>query len=132
MLRMITMLAALLVTAGPSLAADNDGTARGSERPGDIEKQWRMFDAEMSPTEYRDAVRENQKLARRLVKSYSNETLTAVGVPDAGVTALGVAAGLAIDGDATWHLNESRTMAFSLDDVVSDDRALMFTIKKHW
>lgn len=129
MRRITTILAALLTTAGPSLAADDGRTAAGSD---DIQKEWRMFDANMSPTEYKDAVRENQKLARRLVKTYSNETLAAVGVPRAGITALSVAAGLAIDGDARWHLNESKTMAFSLDDMVSDDRALMFTVKKRW
>jgi hypothetical protein len=81
---------------------------------------------------YRDAVRENQKLVRRLAKSYSNQTLTAVGVPQAGIAALGVTARLAVDGDARWHLNESRTMAISLDDVVTDDRAMMFNMKKCW
>lgn len=131
MLRMITMLTALLMAAGLSSAAEGDGTAAISDGA-ESRKQWRMFDAEMSPTEYHRAVRENQKLVRRLAKSYSNETLAAVGVPRAGVAVLGAAAGLAIDGDARWHLNQSKTMAFSLDDVVSDDRALMFTIKKQW
>jgi hypothetical protein len=45
MRRTITVLAVLLLGANPELAADNDGTAGGSEGPDDIQKQWRMFDA---------------------------------------------------------------------------------------
>jgi hypothetical protein len=125
------MLAALLVTTSTVVGAGERDTATqagGREQ----QKQWRAFDAEMSPWEYEQAVRENQKLVRRLVKTYSNETLTSAGVPKAGVAFLGAAAGLAVDGDAHLHLNKSKTMAFSLDDVASDDRALMFSIKKSW
>jgi hypothetical protein len=127
-----TTITAILL-AGVSLLAHAAGgdVAPGSDGP-DQQKQWRTVDADMSPVEYDRAVRENQKLVRRLVKSYSSETLDAVGVPRAGVAFLGAAAGLAVNGDAQWHLNDSKTMAFSFDDVTSDDRALMFRIKKRW
>jgi hypothetical protein len=131
MFRIITTLAAVLVTAGLSSAAQDGGTEVVSGGA-DSQAQLQALEADMSPREYKHAVRANRKLVRKLAKSYSTETLTAAGVPEAGIALLGAAAGLAVDGDARWHLNQSKTMAFSLDDVVSDDRALMFIIKKRW
>jgi len=86
----------------------------------------------MSPADYRDAVRSNQKQVRRFVKTYSSDKLRTLGVPKAGVAVLGAAAGLAVDGDARLNLNKSKSLAFTFDDVVSDDRAVMFRFRKRW
>ena len=93
---------------------------------------WQSFSADMSPSEYKRVVRTNQKQVRKFVKSYSSEALTSVGVPKAGVALLGAAAGLAVDGDARVHLNENKTFAFQFDNVVDEERALLFTFKKSW
>ncbi len=132
MTRKTIMVTALLITASSLAQAQDwhrDASAVGGQ--GD-DRQWRTFAASMSPSEYRRAVRDNHKLVRNVVKSYSSEALSSAGVPRAGIALMGAAAGLAIDGDAKWHLNESKTLAFEFDDVVDEDRALMFTIKKAW
>jgi hypothetical protein len=94
--------------------------------------KWQTYSTDMSPGDYRRAVRDNHRLVRKFVKSYSSETLASVGVPQAGITFLGAAAGLAVDGDARLHLNSSKTLALQFDDVIDSDRALFLTIKKRW
>ena len=120
----ILLISGSLVEAGEDSATGSDGD-RGS-------RSWQSFSANMSPGEYERAVRANQKQVRNFVKSYSTEALASAGVPKAGVALLGAAAGLAVDGDARVHLNESKTFAFQFDNVVDDERALLFTFKKNW
>ena len=86
----------------------------------------------MSPGDYRRAVRQNQRQVRDFVKNYSSEALASAGVPKAGIAFLGAAAGLAVDGDARLHLNQSKTLALRFDNLVDQERALMFTLKKTW
>lgn len=127
-----TIIATALV---PFLLLVSNGLVQAWERgdPRDHDRQeWQTFSSNMSPGEYRRAVRDNHRLVRKFVKSYSSETLTAAGIPEAGIALLGAAAGLAVDGDARLHLNDSKTLALRFDDVVDSDRALLFTIKKTW
>lgn len=121
---------ALLIAFGTA-SADENGT-ESPEGARANNQQWRTFEASMSPSDYREAVRSNQKQVRRFVKSYSSEKLRSLGVPKPGVAVLGVAAGLAVDGDARLNLNKSKSLAFTFDDVVSDDRAVMFKFRKRW
>ena len=108
--------------------ADEGTVARGDrDRP-----KWQTYSTDMSQSDYERAVRDNQKQLRRFVKSYSSETLAAVGVPKAGIAFLGAAAGLAVDGDARLPLNDSKTFALQFDNVVDSERGLMFTYKKSW
>jgi hypothetical protein len=119
----------VIVLSTSSLLGAEEGVVAGADR--DREK-WQTFSAEMSPGDYRRAVRDNQRQLRKFVKSYSSETLAAVGVPRAGIAFLGAAAGLAVDGDARLPLNDSKTFALQFDNVVDSDRGLLFTFKKSW
>lgn len=126
-----TMILTTLLIASGTASADKNGT-QTPEGASANHQQWQTFDASMSPADYRDAVRSNQKQVRRFVKTYSSDKLRTLGVPKAGVAVLGAAAGLAVDGDARLNLNKSKSLAFTFDDVVSDDRAVMFRFRKRW
>ena len=120
----------VLLISSSLLEAAEDRTTQGDD--GRDARTWLSFSADMSPSEYKRAVRANQRQVRKFVKTYSTEALASAGVPEAGVALLGAAAGLAVDGDARVPLNESKTFAFQFDNVVDEERALLFTFKKNW
>jgi hypothetical protein len=119
----------LLLSSSLIQAEENSADAGDADRDG---YGWQSFSADMSPSEYKYAVRANHKQVRKFVKSYSSEALSAAGVPKAGIAFLGAAAGLAVDGDARLPINDSKTLAFQFDNVVDSERALLFTFKKSW
>ena len=132
-MRRKTLTAALLspvvLLLSSSLVQAEEKRADAGDRAG---YGWQSFSADMSPSEYKYAVRANHKQVRKFVKSYSSEALSSAGVPEAGIAFLGAAAGLAVDGDARLPINDSKTLAFQFDNVVDNERALLFTFKKSW
>jgi hypothetical protein len=86
----------------------------------------------MSPEEYRKAYRRNQRMLRHAVTAYSRDELRSLGVPEAAVNLMGVAARLAVDQDAKFTLGSSRLMAIELSDVAADDRSVLFGINLRW
>ncbi len=120
----------VLLLLSPLVQAEKNGAEQSDTDR--VTGGWQGFSADMSPSQYRRVVRTNQKQVRNFVKSYSSEVLASAGVPKAGIAFLGAAAGLAVDGDARLPINESKTFAFQFDNVVDQDRALLFTFKKRW
>jgi len=98
----------------------------------DRPQHWQRFTAGMSDQEYRHAYRSNQHRINRFIKSYSENVLLSAGVPRAGIKAIGVAAGLAANRDATLYLNRSHILALQLRDAINDNRALFFGVKMNW
>ncbi len=134
-MRKKTITAALLSPVVLLLSSSLIQAEENGSDPGDADRAgygWQSFSADMSPSEYKHAVRANQKQVRKFVKSYSNEALASAGVPRAGIAFLGAAAGLAVDGDARLPINDSKSLAFQFDNVVDEERALLFTFKKSW
>lgn len=86
----------------------------------------------MSASEYKGSYRHNKRIVRDFVKSYSESTLSSIGVPKTGVKLMGAAAGLAAGQDAKLYLNKSKIMALELKDATQDDRAVFFGIKMDW
>ena len=86
----------------------------------------------MSQDDYRYSYRHNQRIVRNFVKSYSESTLTSIGVPKTGVKLMGAAAGLAAGQDAKLYLNKSKLMALELRDATESDRALFFGFSLDW
>ena len=86
----------------------------------------------MSEGDYRYYSRHNQRIVRNFFKSYSENTLTSIGVPKTGVKLMGAAAGLAAGQDAKLYLNKSKLMALELKDATESDRALFFGFKMDW
>lgn len=119
----------LLLAARSGVCAEYP-VASGADR--EFERRaWRTVDANMSPHEYRDTYRENQRLAQDTLMFYSTRTLRSIGVPEAGIEFMGAAAGLAMR-DAKFHLNKSRTVALELKDVADNDRTVFLGIKMAW
>jgi hypothetical protein len=119
----------LLLAASSVLCAQSPG-AFAADR--EFERRpWRKVDANMSAPEYRATYRENQRLARDTLMSYSKRTLRSIGVPDTGIEFMGAAVGLAMH-DARFHLNESRTVALEVKDITDKDRAVFLGIKLDW
>lgn len=119
----------MLLAASSAVCAEYP-VASGADRECE-RRPWRKVDANMSPNEYRDTCRENQRLARDTVMFYSQRTLRSVGVPEAGIEFMGAAVGLAMH-DARFHLNKSRTVALELKDVADNDRTVFLGIKMAW
>jgi len=86
----------------------------------------------MSEGDYRNSYRHNQRIVRDFVKSYSESTLTSMGIPKTGVRLMGAAAGMAAGQDARLYLNKSKIMALELKDATANDRAVFFGIKMDW
>ena len=86
----------------------------------------------MSAGEYKGSYRHNQRIVRDFVKSYSESTLSSIGIPKTGVKLMGAAAGLAAGQDARLYLNKSKIMALELRDATENDRAVFFGIKMDW
>lgn len=120
----------VLLMNAPLQAEDLVFSVGGSsvDRP----QHWQTFTAGMSDQQYRHAYRSNQHRIGRFIKSYSENVLRSAGIPRAGIKAIGVAAGLATNRDATLYLNRSHILALQFKDVVNDNRALFFGVKMDW
>jgi hypothetical protein len=86
----------------------------------------------MSADEYKQAYRSNQRHILKFVESYSESSLTALGIPKQGVAVLGAVAGAAVTQEATVYLNSSKSLAIDIKDAAQDDRAIFFAIKREW
>jgi len=119
----------LVLAASSAVGAQDWGpapTGRGVDR-----NQWRTVDANMTNEEYQTAYRNNLRLVRNSLKSYSKGTLVSLGVPEAGINFVSAAVGLAVH-DARFHLNKSKTMALELKDVAGQDRSLFLDVEFNW
>jgi len=95
-------------------------------------QKWRSVAPEMSQQEYKRAYRKNQRQVLKHVKSYSHDALTAVGVPEMGVTLVNSAAAFAVTDDVRFSLNRSKTLGLGVKDASEGDRTLYFGIKLDW
>ena len=131
LVRISTTISVLALLASAQLHAEDAVFSVGKsaiDRPA----HWQTFSAGMSDQQYRNAYRNNQHRIGKFLKSYSENTLLSIGIPKAGVKALGVAAGLAANRDATLYLNKSRILALQFKDVVNDNRAMFIGVKMDW
>lgn len=126
--RIIT--ATFLLSATCSLCAADRGSESTGHKPD--RHAWQSVSDDMSEGDYRNSYRHNQRIVRDFVRSYSESTLTSIGVPKTGVKLMGAAAGLAAGRDARLYLNKSKIMALELRDATEDDRAVFFGIKMDW
>jgi hypothetical protein len=94
--------------------------------------QLRSVDATMTADEYEQAYKSNQRHILKFVKAYSENTLSALGVPKFGVEALGAVAGAAVTQESTVYLNAGKSLAIDIKDAAQDDRAIYFAIKRKW
>lgn len=95
------------------------------------QSQWLTIDADMSPSEYRRAYRQNQRLVVDLMEFHSKRALASTGVSERAIGVVGTAA-LAPVRDTRFHLNSSKTMAVEFQDVMARHRTLFLEFKKKW
>jgi len=122
--------ATFLLTACCSVCAADRPSESSGHKPD--RHEWRSVRGDMSAGDYRNSYRHNQRIVRDFFKSYSESTLTSIGISKTGVKLMGAAAGLAAGQDARLYLNKSKIMAIEVKDATENDRAVFFGINMDW
>ena len=137
MIRVITLVSAfLLTTASVAHAEDSDSSLLElGIRASEFEHQNQTFhriETNLSPREYEEIYSHNQGVVRDTLRSYSNNVLKMIGIPEEGGYVMGAALGLVVNDRLGLDLNKSKTLALELEDVDKADRSLYFRIKLDW
>jgi len=89
------------------------------------------IDPHMSRQEYEGISRHNRKYVRDNLRSYSENTLERIGMPESGIKVVGTALGLALDG-SKLNLYKNKVLSLKLKDVKDRDRALYLDVGFDW
>jgi len=89
------------------------------------------IDPHMSRQEYEGISRHNRKYVRDNLRSYSENTLERIGMPESGIKVVGTALGLALDG-SKLNLYKNKVLSLKLKDVKGRDRALYLDVGFDW
>jgi hypothetical protein len=97
-------------------------------------EHWDTVNPNMSPEEYRSAYHHNRHLLRDNAESYSVEALRSAGVSETGIQVMGVATGLAANGDARVYLTRRGSKGLTLEfrDLTNGDRSALLGIHLQW
>ena len=125
MTRGTRLLSVIFLALSPALHAQ-DGIGGFLERE-THRYQWQQVDADMSPGDYRKALRHNRRLALGTLE----DTMVSLGVPSSAINLVGAAVVLAVD-DLKVPLNKSNTLALKIKDAVDEDRSAMVQLKFDW
>ena len=135
MIRTIIITAAMLLTHPAAHAQDNSGTIPGTgpepHRWGFRQQQLQGVDLNAAPDEYETLTKRTQKSLKNTLRSYTNNTLKSMGMPEQGVALVGSAVGLLTQG-VKLNLNESKTLALELKDINDSERTLYFGVTLDW
>lgn len=135
MIRTIIITAAMLLTPPAAHAQDNSGTIPGTgpepHQWGFRQQQLQGVDMNAAPDEYETLIKRNQKSLKNTLRSYTNNTLKSIGMPEQGIALVGSAVGLLTQG-VKLNLNESKTLALELKDVNDSERTLYFGVTLDW
>lgn len=88
-------------------------------------------DMSMSLREYDDISNRNLRFLRKNMRSYSENALAVIGMPEQGINLMGAALGLAFN-DSRLNLNKSKTLALEIKDVSESDRTLYLGVNLDW
>jgi hypothetical protein len=89
------------------------------------------IDANESLQDDEKLFRHNRHYLSDMLKSYSQQTLSFIGLPDQTAKFMGATIGFVTRG-AKLDLNDSKTLAIEFKDVVTHDPALYFGYKLDW
>ena len=135
MIRTIIIAAVILLIQPQVHAQDNNESFPGT---GPEPHQWEFrrqglqgVDMNATTHEYEALTRRNQKILKNMLRSYTNNTLKSIGMPEQGISLLGSAVGLVTQG-ARLKLNESGSLALELRDVNDSERNLYFGVTLDW
>lgn len=137
MIRVITLVSAfLLATVSIANAEDSDSSLlelgiKASEYE-HHNQTFHRVETNLSAREYEQIYSHNQGVVRDTLRSYSNNVLKMIGIPEEGGHVMGAALGLVVNNRLGLDLNKSKTLALELDDVDKAERSLYFRIKLDW
>jgi hypothetical protein len=137
MIRAITLVSACLLTTGLTAHAGDSNISLldlgvKSNESGYQPQSFHRVETNLSPREYKELYNHNQKVVRDTLRSYSNNVLKKIGIPEEGGHLMGAALGLVVNDRLGLDLNKSKTLALELEDVDKADRSLYFRIKLGW
>jgi len=125
MRRKIGLMLAVFLTVSPRLYSQDGVLAPQGYDPS--QDQWLRIDADMSPDQYRDALRHNRHVARSKIA----HSIVSLGVPKAGADLVGIAVAAAVD-DLKLPLNKSETLTLRIEDATGGDRSAFIRFKIDW
>jgi len=85
----------------------------------------------MSLQEYEGMYSRNQRVVLNNLRSYSENALESIGIPEQGINLMGVALGLAFS-DPKLNLNKSKTLALEIKDARDSDRSFYLGVNLDW
>ena len=125
MTRIRKLVLAVLLAVSPAIHAQDSFLSSLQHETN--RNQWQQVGADMSPGEYRKALRHNRRLARNTL----TDTIVSFGVPKMGVNLMGAAVALAVD-DLKLPLNKSKTLTLKIDDATKEKRSALLQVKFDW
>ena len=130
MIRTTTIVSAfLLATSSLAHAEDRESALPdlGLKSP----EYQHSVDMTMSLQEYEGMYSRNQRVVLKSLRSYSENALESIGIPEQGINLMGVALGLAFS-DPRLNLNKSKTLALEIKDAGDSDRSFYLGVNLDW
>ena len=137
MIRAITLVSACLLTTGLTAHAGDSNISLldlgvKSNESGYQPQSFHRVETNLSPREYKELYNHNQKVVRDTLRSYSNNVLKKIGIPEEGGHLMGAALGLVVNDRLGLDLNKSKTLALELNDVGNSERAIYLRVNLDW
>jgi hypothetical protein len=132
MIRTITVISAFLLTTGSTIHAEDRGQALPTLgfNP-DLYQPLYTVDLNMSPQEYEERYRHNLGIVQKNLRLYSRNLLEQTGMPERGISLLGAAAELAVNGPRL-DMEINRRLSLELKDVDIAEHALYLELNLDW
>ncbi|MCP4407699.1 MAG: hypothetical protein GY807_08040 [Gammaproteobacteria bacterium] len=92
---------------------------------------WQNVNVQMAPRKYGKAVRHNKRIIQRAARNYVEGGLVTMGISKQAVAITGATVGFFVKG-GHLNLNESKTLALEVSEVIESDRALLLRYKLGW
>jgi hypothetical protein len=89
------------------------------------------IDMNISSQEYDEIYENNQKFILNNLRTYSENALGMIGMPEQGANLMGFALGMVFN-DSRLNLNKSETLILEIKDMRESDRTLYFGVNLDW
>jgi hypothetical protein len=89
------------------------------------------IDMNISSQEYDEIYENNQKVILNNLRTYSENALGMIGMPEQGANLMGFALGMVFN-DSRLNLNKSETLILEIKDMRESDRTLYFGVNLDW
>lgn len=100
-------------------------------KSGHEQEYFHRIDLHISRQEYEEVSKSNRRFVLNNLRSYAENKLEMIGMPELGINLLGATLGLALDGSRV-KLYKNNMLALKLKDVRNSDRSLYFEIDLDW